>query len=655
MSTKVTLGGDRLGAGKKMQVALRNFERSTHDLSYIWRSTMAPGTLVPYLSEVALPGDTFDINLDADVKTYPTIGPLFGSFKLQLDVFMCPIRLYQAQLHNNKLRIGMNMDKVKLPLLELTTKNLDLDSKIPIDIQQINPSSLLAYLGFRGIGYDPNKPKDAQITKRKNAIPTLAYWDIYLNYYANKQEEIGYVINTLTNGEGLKSITYNGEKWNWDVGDRITLQANKSIKIVGKNITKDNISFQVVDGATKIAVLKLEYFFKDITISEIDTDGNTTIIALTKSEHQGAVLSEPIMDETTGVVPELTSFPLKHIEEMRESILANIMNTSPFIVNGDYGMPYDALIETTRKGVNKVAYAQQGLGVKTYQSDIFNNWLSTEWIEGANGINEISAVDVSDGKLQIDAFLLAKKVYDMLNRIAVSGGTYYDWLEAVYSEDAFRQAETPVYMGGLSKEIVFEEVVSNAETDVENIIPLGTLAGKGRLSQKHKGGSVVIKVNEPSYILGIVSITPRIDYSQGNRWDTRLETMDDLHKPSLDGIGFQDLITEQMAWWDTHGDSNDNEVLKSAGKQPAWINYMTNYNRCYGNFADESKEMFMTLNRRYEMSQTGTIKDLTTYIDPSKFNYMFAQTDLTSQNFWVQIGVDIEARRKISARQIPNL
>ena len=31
-----------------------------------------------------------------------------------------------------------------------------------------------------------------------------------------------------------------------------------------------------------------------------------------------------------------------------------------------------------------------------------------------------------------------------------------------------------------------------------------------------------------------------------------LKTIDDLHKPALDGIGFQELITEQMAWWDTN-------------------------------------------------------------------------------------------------------
>ena len=148
--SKKTLGGDRLGAGKKMKVELHNFGRSTHNKSKIWRSSMSCGTLVPFLHEIGLPGDTFEIDLDAIVKTYPTVGPLFGSFKLQLDIFEAPMRNYQGQLHNNKLGIGMNMAKIKLPQLEIVCNNIDINNPVPLEFQQINQSSLLAYLGIRG-------------------------------------------------------------------------------------------------------------------------------------------------------------------------------------------------------------------------------------------------------------------------------------------------------------------------------------------------------------------------------------------------------------------------------------------------------------------------------------------------------------------------
>ena len=96
-------------------------------------------------------------------------------------------------------------------------------------------------------------------------------------------------------------------------------------------------------------------------------------------------------------------------------------------------------------------------------------------------------------------------------------------------------------------------------------------------------------------------------------------------------------------------------TVYSAGKQPAWLDYMTNFNKTYGEFANPDTQMFMTLNRRYELDYNNRIKDLTTYIDPAKYNYIFADTRLDAQNFWVQIATDITARRKMSAKIMPNL
>jgi hypothetical protein len=211
---------------------------------------------------------------------------------------------------------------------------------------------------------------------------------------------------------------------------------------------------------------------------------------------------------------------------------------------------------------------------------------------------------------------------------------------------------------------VFQEVISNSSSyTMEGRQPLGTLAGRGKMGGKNKGGKIVAKVDEPSYLMGIISITPNVDYSQGNKWDVNLNTYNDFHKPGLDQIGFQDLITDQMSWWDTKVDSTSGaspiNEYRSAGKQPAWINYMTNVNVTRGNFADQNQQMFMTLNRRYEANYDPLvgieIRDLTTYIDPSKFNHIFADTSRDAQNFWAQIGVNIEARRKMSAKVMPNL
>lgn len=647
MSKTVTIGGDRLGTGKKMKQTMHGYERSNHDLSYIWRSTMAPGVLVPFLNKVMLPGDTFDISLNTETLTHPTTGPLFGSFKLQLDVFKVPIRLYQAQLHNNKLGIGLNMSQIKLPLIEVRANALDYTSPIPIDLQQFSSSSLLAYLDRRGIGRTATNTGSAN--RAFNAIPYLAYYDIYKNYYANKQEEIGAIIDyeetpitTISDKQIVRNLV------------RVELPAKAesgdSLQVFGTNLDRDIVLVTGTYADTSTFSLAWDVVVENSTASESFIGGKI------RSNFFGSTITNVTVQSDTIAVPPpaITTFPLKNIDDMREDILENIKNPAPFTITLDTYAPYgNNITNVGNTSASKVRsyLPMQGLALKTYQSDKFNNWLSTEWIEGNNGIAEITKVDVTDG-LNLDTLNLAQKVYNMLNRVAVSGGSYYDWIEAVYTESPYNQIETPVYCGGLSKEVIFQEVVSNSESGDQ---PLGTLAGRGRQSGKHKGGEIYVKAEEPCYVMGIVSLTPRLDYSQGNSWESGLYTMDDFHKPALDGIGFQDLITEEMAFWDSDV-TDDVLVRKSAGKQPAWIDYMTDVNRTYGLFADERSEMFMTLNRKYEADpETRGIKDLTTYIDPAKFNYTFAQTDRSAQNFWVQIKCDISARRKVSAKQIPNL
>ena len=53
---------------------------------------------------------------------------------------------------------------------------------------------------------------------------------------------------------------------------------------------------------------------------------------------------------------------------------------------------------------------------------------------------------------------------------------------------------------------------------------------------------------------------------------------------------------------------------KTANKTVAWIDYMTNYNRTFGDFAAGEALDFMVLNRRYEVGNDNTIKDLTAIV-----------------------------------------
>lgn len=679
---KKTLGGERIRSESKMEVYLPNFGRSSHNVGKIIRTSQACGTIVPYWCQIGMDGTTFYIDITTKVKTLPTTGPVFGSFKHQIDVFVIPIRLYIAALHNNAFGVGLNMNKVLLPQFQVYTAN---ESIYEDDVNrgQVNPSSLLSYLGIKGFGHS----RVNQYLRRFPAIFNLAYWDIFKNYYANKQEENAYVITGI-NHIWKKIIVRDGVKelrsWTENSSATYTItpttdkpryivlefEEDVSPDTVGEiqfltnvpgstqklnNLTKlgDSFVFERTDPealgirepsnlrkAVKVFAYKVK---QEIKIAY--NEDKTGLFAITMPDNQKI---------------KLTEFPLKNIDDERTQILA-APSTSAYVLS-DTKLPYGAATgtldlpnhdRTQTYHSSNAWYSQAGLAVKTYLSDRFNNWLNTEWIDGTTGgINAITAVNVSDGKLTMDALILQKKIFNMLNRVAITDGTYQAWREATYGIRSTTLPESPIFCGGMQSEIAFDEIVSNSATDEE---PLGTLAGRGVATMYKSGRGLKIKCTEPCMIMALGSITPRVDYSQGNKWWTRLQNMDDFHKPTLDAIGFQELIAEEAAAWSTETTENYTHTYQSLGKQPSWIEYTTDVNETYGEFAAGMPLAFMCLNRIYEQGINRTISNASTYIDPTIYNNIFAESRLSSQNFWVQVAFDVTARRVMSAKQIPNL
>lgn len=680
---KKTLGGDRLRSESKMEVYLPNFGRSSHNVGKIVRTSQACGTIVPYWCQIGLDGTTFYIDITTKVKTLPTTGPVFGSFKHQIDVFVIPIRLYIAALHNNALGVGLNMSKVLLPCIQVYTANTSIYEN-DTNRGHVNPSSLLSYLGIKGFG----RSKTNQHLRRFPAIFNLAYWDIFKNYYANKQEENAYVITGVSH-IWKKISAGDGVAWN-----RVWTE-NKS-EAYPLNPTSQAPSFIKLEFEEKISpeeVNEIQFLTNDpdrptVKVNKLTRLGDTFIFERTDPEAMGVrkpqnpnkatniyvyqvkkkitiAYNLDIAGQNFLTMPDnkkikLIPFPLKKIDEERTKILA-APSTSAYIVDGT-SMPYGIATRTVElPNYNRTKtyhssnawYSQAGLAVKTYLSDRFNNWLNTEWIDGTTGgINAITAVDVTDGKLTMDALILQKKIFNMLNRVAITDGTYQAWREATYGIRSATLPESPIFCGGMQSEIAFDEIVSNAATEEE---PLGTLAGRGVATMYKSGRGLKIKCTEPSMIMALGSITPRVDYSQGNKWWTRLQSMDDFHKPTLDAIGFQELITEEAAAWNTELDENYTPIYQSLGKQPSWIEYTTDVNETYGEFAAGMPLAFMCLNRVYEENEDGSIDNASTYIDPTIYNSIFAESRLSSQNFWVQVAFDVTARRVMSAKQIPNL
>lgn len=768
MSVKKTLGGDRIGSGKKMQVELDGYVRSNFDLSQIWRSSQAPGTVVPCYVNIGQKGDTWKFDLSSMVRTKPTTGPLYGSFKLEVLFFAADIRLYNGALHNNALNMGMEMQNVVYPKIQIPVRAnqgaVEEGESLAWQIQKqnMNPSALMAYLGVTNPGstkiVGAADPELEQVGYRYfNGMPILMYWDVVKNYLINKQESQAWYIGaagipatktqaeTTTQAElqqtsveaaQVKQVTVNNVSVTYQQTikeTKTTISAGASgssntfdLKLTGtgatllsrrlilyldniistkKEISINPLDINIITNANDVSVegtankygacqydqaTNAIFFTFDKTIMDNNNlqEGYETVgsvntlkieriiinkIYVTTTENPEEPENPSNPDDETGVFTEmqLKSFPIENLDKARGIVLKNFFtgenvtikaaestdNPQDTINFEPFNVPCKVFKNGTLIKLHNAA-SQNGLAIKTYSNDIFNAFLNTDTIEK---INEQTAATISNGQLQISSLILAEKIYKLQNKIAVAGGTYEDWQEAVYGISTAPANESPRFIGGLTSEIVFDEVVSSSATEIGGeTSPLGALGGRGSLNGK-KGGQFELEVKEDCIIMGLCIITPRIDYSQGNKWFMSLQNNDQLHKPELDRIGFQNLIGDWMCGADTQISLTQPGwgQTKAYAKQPAWEHYMTAVNECHGDFADQDKAMYMTLNRRYELKKNSEgvlqIADFTSYIDPTKYNYAFADTTIESQNFWVQVGMDIMVRRVMSSKVMPNL
>lgn len=659
MTVVRTLGKNTLGDNNKMKVAMREYDMSTHDISTVFRSSIGVGMLVPFCKILCQKGDIIDLNLINKTLSQPTLGPLFGSFKLQHFMFFGGFRLYNSWLHNNRTGIGMKMSDIKLPMMVAKTNGIPTDAKT-----SISASALYKYLGWSSSRRTGTNATDGVV---KNGVPLLLYLDIFKSFFANTQEDKFYMLK----GAGEMAIevidSYDNE--------------NEGYYFIGKNSEKIKIT-KSTKLKTDLTDIDYQGFWKSIKVTTLESDGglyyktldqltsnaktNTITLDNATASPYATILQFFTTTETKKYIKtELGQYDLKILDQIRDVILHKKGNVTLTLNQNDTSVDNGGSVEL-QAFIKDITNAQSnklgGMLLKTYDSDIFNNWIKTDWIDGAGGITEITSIDITanDGKLTMDALNLQQKVYNMLNRIAVAGGTYRDWLETVYTAGKYLdRPETPVFIGGMTQYIEFDEVISKSATETAyGSQPLGDIAAIGRGGKPLNNGHIHYQCEEPGYIMGLMAITPMVDYSQGNDFDLNLQTIDDLHKPALDGIGYQDLIQEQMVGETSvyeGGPNIDKMKHLAANKTVAWIDYMTNYNRTYGDFAAGEALDFMVLNRRYEVSSNNTIEDLTTYIDPQKHIEIFADTSIDSQNFWVQTVVQATRRGNYSAKQIPFL
>lgn len=454
-----------------MTTRLNNYNRSTHDLSHVCRTSAAVGTLIPTAYYLVLPGDTFPIETRCHTLTHPTIGPLFGSFKQQNDFFFCPIRLYNAALHNNALNIGLNMKQVKFPIFpisyQLYTDKSKMEGSNGSLLNEVNPSSLVAYMGVRSLATLENYGSQM---KTYNCIKLMMYYDIFKNYYANKQEENFYVISgntyyqykqvasTLENGNMSITVANSSDNQKtWTVvatgmpnftgstGEYPKKNTNHQAWILAiKPYTQDkdsekielSVNFQTgwifetggnpgglktvqIYGTIKNLISRgiLTNITKNVTNVNTGTEyykiNEVLYLPTTQTFRTFYYVNKPSI--ATSVEARYNSYRLDAIDDMRENILTT--GRSQYVSQDQFIVDIFKPIQTKNGIAPSCSQPLVGLALKTYQSDINTNWVKTEWIDGETGINAITAIDTSGGSFTLDTLNLAKKYIPCLTEL----------------------------------------------------------------------------------------------------------------------------------------------------------------------------------------------------------------------------------------------
>lgn len=644
------IGGDRIGSGAKMMVSAEGYGYSTHDVSKVRRTSMSFGTIVPMGIWMLTSGSRLRMRLDALITSNALLYQLYGSAKFQIDVFSARMALYNPKMLLNLNDQGYEISDIKFPQLQLMTKGIE--SAANISNQQVNPSSLLRYLGVAGNGTAAGSPTST-VVRHHNAMWMLMYYQTIKEYYANKQEQKGVMIHNIAIAETVVAMQYDPTP-----GQGAGYQAiPQSPAATILQITEFGVWLLTFTSPSPVEGLIILTDIGEYTPEQIWIDVYSGGMAgeifgtFPRDGFLGVnILSWRYATPEDPTQPRLVEYDLKAIDRMQMKIMSAVETSEALLITAGDELPYGASMRNVGS-VFSINTTQEGLCVGTYQSDVFNNWLDNATINNLNARSKVK-VDVN-GEFSIDMLNITQKLYNYDQRIGVTDGTLDEWREMTYAQVGRSKSLKPVYEGGLSKEIVFDMVISTASTAED---PLGTIASRGQFGNKHKGGYVQIEAEEEKLIMVLAKITPRLVYNQGNDWTTNLKTLDDLHKPALDKIGYQNLITDQIAAFETVVNPDGTLVTYSAGKQPAWQWYRTNYDDALGNMAES--EDYKVFGRTYEAKdQSGAyrIKDLTTYINPVKFNDVFAIQSLDAMNFDVQVGMDATLTLVMSEEVIPNL
>lgn len=168
--------------------------KSNVNLSHTSPTTLAPGNLTPVSFVPVVGGDRLRFKPSAFVQAFPMNAPLVNGFKMCLEYFFIPTRLYNSNLLLDFTGTTDDPDSVLYPALDVENvpySAVDFANAATLKSvadRIVSPGSLADYMNIP-VAFGLTTPMGPVGPKKAtfNMIKMLGYLDVIYNYYVNQQ------------------------------------------------------------------------------------------------------------------------------------------------------------------------------------------------------------------------------------------------------------------------------------------------------------------------------------------------------------------------------------------------------------------------------------------------------------------------------------
>lgn len=402
----------------------------------------------------------------------------------------------------------------------------------------------------------------------------------------------------------------------------------------------------------------------------------------------------PYGGEADGHIPIVDN--LYNRDQLDDFILRSRKERDVFRLLEDYlelpVVPYDAIEGTNIKmpsEIDHLRYNHRGLLRRTLNNDFFTSFVSNANVELMKSHANVS-VDTIQGRqvVNVEQISLANRNWRIATRSLLWGTDWKDYNKVHYGVNLIIPYGKPQFLGALSSDVTFNDVISQAQTGdqnspVDSNVNLGSRAGiaYGALKSSNKK-FVEFNTKDEGYVMVLASLTPEVDYYQGidpMYYKTNLQHSWMLE---LNSVGMQDF---HSAWMSAipvehglHSDSTSSSLPArirwdmfdaAEHKVPIWYEYMAKYNQLHGLFTGENQLRYWVFSRPFTALQhlfgdlfgdpdepptLVTAPYTSTYGLPEMFNYPFANIAGTD-NFQLQFNWDCKVSSMLDKQVIAYL